>query len=102
MYAVRCRCGPASYCTFGGVTAGDAPEYQAPCETMLGESALRLAGAIETRNDLAIDVDHLGVGSGSQSGERVVQDRCRPPRIEGRRLDLVHWGRLLEVLVDTG
>src|SRR5215470_6094929 len=96
------HCGPPSCGTLSGMAAGDAAEHQASRETVLSESALRLAGAIKAGDDLAVDIDHLGVGGGSQARERVVQDRRRPRCVEGRRLDLVHRGRLVEFLVDAG
>src|SRR5262249_20093875 len=102
-HAIASRhCGPPSGGTISGMAAGDAAEHQASRETVLSESALRLAGAIKAGDDLAVDVDHLGVGCGSQARERVVQDRRRPRCVEGRRLDLVHRGRLVEFLVDAG
>src|SRR5215469_6039566 len=36
------HCAASSCGAFGGDPAGDPAEYQAPCKTMLGESALRL------------------------------------------------------------
>src|SRR5713101_666917 len=54
MRAVRSRRGQARSCrAFSGVAAGDPAEHQAARETVLGEPALGLVGAIETRDDLA-------------------------------------------------
>src|SRR5215470_5587023 len=102
MRAVRSRHSEARSCgALGGVTARHPAEHQAARETVLGEPALGLTSAIETPDDLAVDVDHLRVGGGSQSRQRIVQDRRRPRREERRGLDLVHRCRLLEILVDA-
>src|SRR5262249_21619498 len=52
--------------------------------------------------DLAVNVNDLGIGVGTQSRERVMEDRCRPGRVEGWRFNLVHRSGLFEVLVDAG
>ena len=51
----------------GRVAAGDAAEHDAARQAVLGEAALRFARAIEARDDLAADVDHLRVGVGAQA-----------------------------------
>lgn len=57
------------------VAAGDAAEHKAARKAVLGKPALGFAGAIEARDDLAMDIDHFGIGRRAQPGERIVQDR---------------------------
>ena len=47
---------------------GDAAEYEAPSEPVLGKAALRFTRAIKPRNDLAANVHDLRVRVGAQAG----------------------------------
>ena len=84
------------------MAAGDAAEHQAASKPVLGKTALRFARALEARDYLAADVDHLRIGVGAKPGQRVMQDRRRPRRVERWLCDLVQGRRLVEVGIDTG
>src|SRR5262245_55728763 len=68
---------------------------------MLSEAPLRFACAIKAWYHLTLHVQHLGLRVGPETGERIVDDGRRPRREKRGLLDLVPWGRLLEVCIDA-
>src|SRR5215203_1745780 len=51
-------------------------------QAVRAEASRRLAAAIQARDYLAVQVDHLTLGINPQTGASVVQDRCGPCCIE--------------------
>src|SRR5262249_2280839 len=83
------------------MAAGDTAAHRTSAQAMLGDTALGFAGAITAGDPLSADVDHLRVRVGAEPRQRVVQDRCRPGRVERRLGDRVQRGGFVEVDIDA-
>src|ERR1700686_2586271 len=84
----------------GRFTTCDAPEDQAFSQAVLVEATCRLSTAVEPRNYLAAQVNHLSLGINVQPRHTIVDTRRGPGSVKRRRLDFVFgiWFAEIRVL----
>src|SRR5262249_9519070 len=86
------RLGRGSGCSSGfrrGSRACDVTRHQTLRQNMHRESAGGLARAVQSGDHARIAIHHLIFRIHANSGERIVENRRRPGRVERRFLDLV-------------
>src|SRR5690348_13928008 len=86
----------------GGVRSRYVALSCASAEPVLIESTRGFTDAVESRNDLTLNVHHLTVCVDSQTGTGIMDERRTPGGVEGRPLNFVFGRRFAEIQVRAG